>query len=557
LSLNVAQLASYLEPPPKALWADDEAKRRMVTCATLWTEEWDGRGSRAGEAVILSRPADRGPSVVDALASLPVRQLSAILVPAANASHEERKKLAATSREHHVGAAVLDDATDLQRLANTLNRNLLPAQMDIAHLRVRGANTLQEAADTLARLIGDSVTIETPQDQLLVFSALKQQVDRIREETILYRRGNPDVRRWMDKEGYTKRLFGSDNPLRIPPVKELHFPGRIAMRVALEGEVLGVIWFANADRPLEGADLEIARETAEVVATILMRERTVVQRDAELRAAFVEDIIRGRIANPENIHSVARSLGWNIDRTQQALAVVVDDVGSFRRQQAAQSGRRLFPVRERLTELVRLESMAVDPDALVASQRDGALVVFDASGADPEARRESALALARNIAKRVDGQAIGITVTTGVGREFPSVDGLGESYRQAMTAASVGSTRLGGNTTLHFDELGIHRILHVLHQHDDQVPDALAALIEYDNRKNTDLVKTLKVYFETMGRPSAAAQILHLHRNSFDYRIRRIQEIVGTTLDDPDTRLALELGIRLLELNRDEASNAG
>jgi sugar diacid utilization regulator len=556
LSLNVAQLEAYLDPPPKALWADDEAKRRTVTCATLLTEDSDRCAAREGEVVILRRLADRGPSVVDALASLPVRQLSAILVPAADASQEDRKQLSAASREHHFAAAVLDDATDLQRLANTLNRNLLPAQMDIAYLRVRGANTLQEAADTLARLIGDSVTIETPQDQLLAFSALKQQVDRIREETILFRRGNPDVRRWMDKEGYTKRLFESDDPLRIPPFKELNFPGRIAMRVALEGEVLGVIWFANADRALEGADLEIARETADVVATILMRERTVVQRDAELRAAIVDDIIRGRITNPENIHSLARSLGWNLDRTQQALAVVVDDVGSFRRQQATQSGRRLIPVRERLTELVRLESLAVDPDALVASLREGALVVFHAAGDDSRARRDSAVALARNIAKRVVGHDIGTTVTTGVGREFPSIDGLGESYRQAMTAASVGSTRLGGSTTLHFDELGIHRILHVLHQHDDQVPDALAALIEYDSRKNTELVKTLRVYFETMGRPSAAAQILHLHRNSFDYRIRRIQEIVGTTLDDPDTRLALELGIRLLEINGDAIPNA-
>src|SRR4029079_9079188 len=74
LSLNVAQLEAYLDPPPKALWADDEAKRRMVTCATLLAEDSDGRAARVGEVVILRRSEDRGPSVVEALASLPVRQ---------------------------------------------------------------------------------------------------------------------------------------------------------------------------------------------------------------------------------------------------------------------------------------------------------------------------------------------------------------------------------------------------------------------------------------------------------------------------------------------------
>ena len=552
VSLNVAQLTSHLELPPKALWADDEARRRMVTCATIWTGDAEGRRSRAGEVVILEPSAVTETGLLSALDSLPLQELAAIFLPARGLTPADRKHLGSTASEHSVAIGILDDGTDIRALANSLNRSLLPAQMDIAHLRVRGANTLQEAADTLARLVGDSVTIETPQDQLLVFSALKQQVDRVREETILYRHGNRQIRRWLDREGYTARLFESDEPLRIPPNEDLNFPGRLALRVAFDGEVLGVIWLADVNAKLTETNGEILTEAAEVVATILLRERTVVQRDAELRAEFVEDIIRGRIANPEYVRSVARSLGWNIDRLQQALAVVVDDVESFRRNQINQSGRRSFPLRERLTELIRLEALAVDPDAFVASQRDGALILLDPGAQDLASRKGGALALGESIVKRIGDQDMGSTVTVGVGRDFPSLDGLTESYRQAVTAASVGSSRLGGSQALHFDELGIHRILHVLQTHDNQPPDALAALVDYDRRHNTDLVKTLKVYFETMGRPSAASQILHLHRNSLDYRIKRIQEIAGTSLEHPDTRLVLELGIRLLELEASE-----
>ena len=41
-----------------------------------------------------------------------------------------------------------------------------------------------------------------------------------------------------------------------------------------------------------------------------------------------------------------------------------------------------------------------------------------------------------------------------------------------------------------------------------------------------------------------AAQWLHVHPNTVRYRVRRIEELLGTSLADPDVRLLLSLSLR-------------
>ncbi|MBP2659918.1 MAG: transcriptional regulator, CdaR, partial [Firmicutes bacterium] len=39
------------------------------------------------------------------------------------------------------------------------------------------------------------------------------------------------------------------------------------------------------------------------------------------------------------------------------------------------------------------------------------------------------------------------------------------------------------------------------------------------------------------------AKRLYVHRNTLDYRLKKIEEITGRSLDDPYDRLTLQLGV--------------
>jgi DNA-binding PucR family transcriptional regulator len=77
-------------------------------------------------------------------------------------------------------------------------------------------------------------------------------------------------------------------------------------------------------------------------------------------------------------------------------------------------------------------------------------------------------------------------------------------------------------------------------------------LVEHDRERRSDLVKTLKVYFDTGANASEAADRLFLHRNSMLYRLSRVEKLTGLNLKDPRARLALQLG--LLDIGARERS---
>jgi DNA-binding PucR family transcriptional regulator len=57
-------------------------------------------------------------------------------------------------------------------------------------------------------------------------------------------------------------------------------------------------------------------------------------------------------------------------------------------------------------------------------------------------------------------------------------------------------------------------------------------------------IRTLAAYLDEQGSIVRTASVLHLHRNAVTYRLRRIIDLLGVDLDDPDQRLALQLACR-------------
>jgi hypothetical protein len=67
----------------------------------------------------------------------------------------------------------------------------------------------------------------------------------------------------------------------------------------------------------------------------------------------------------------------------------------------------------------------------------------------------------------------------------------------------------------------------------------LSALHEQDEANGTDHLGTLYEWLRHPGDPRAAGKALSIHPNTLRYRMRRIAEMTGVELDDPDLRLAL------------------
>jgi DNA-binding PucR family transcriptional regulator len=110
----------------------------------------------------------------------------------------------------------------------------------------------------------------------------------------------------------------------------------------------------------------------------------------------------------------------------------------------------------------------------------------------------------------------------------------------------AGAPRTTPSVTV-FDDLGVFRIFAEVEDPATVERFArtwLGTLLDYDERKPADLVETLSQFLDLGLAHVATCEALSIHRSTLKYRLRRIGEISGHDLSDPDTRFNLQLATR-------------
>lgn len=80
-------------------------------------------------------------------------------------------------------------------------------------------------------------------------------------------------------------------------------------------------------------------------------------------------------------------------------------------------------------------------------------------------------------------------------------------------------------------EVGIHHHLHQLHN--------------YDKENHTDFIQTLRAYLANDRNATQTAEALHIHRSTFFYRIKKIEDLLDVSLTDSQLLFLYELSFKI------------
>lgn len=136
--------------------------------------------------------------------------------------------------------------------------------------------------------------------------------------------------------------------------------------------------------------------------------------------------------------------------------------------------------------------------------------------------------------------------SAGLGEPATAPAQVRRSAQEARDAAQLGAIVLGARHIARPADLGVYRLLLTLREHGELEPFTRRALepLLRDQRHGDTLIETLEAFFVCNGNSTKAAERLHLHRNSLLYRLNQARELLGQDLDDPETRLTLQLAIK-------------
>jgi purine catabolism regulator len=341
---------------------------------------------------------------------------------------------------------------------------------------------------------------------------------------------------------------------QLPPVVHLvlddHRLACLVVPMVIKGTVAGHLSLLGAPGDFQELDYLLAQRAAGVFAIELARQRAVLEAQMRLQGDFLEDLLAGNFGAEEAMLARARHLGHDL-RRPHVVVVLGLDPGETGRPGGSDPARALRPTR-RFLDVARRELRARFPTALFLERGDllSALIPFD-SRALKEQLEE--------VRVRIHLVLGGAPVSLGVGRYHEGLSGLASSYREAERALAIGQRMLGGNRTVAFDDLGIYRILFPLvgtPELEAFCHELVGALEAYDRRHGAELLKTLAAFFACNGNHVQTARMLHLHRNTLLYRLDRIREIAGVDLDDPETRLSLQVALKALQVMTPSAEAA-
>lgn len=145
---------------------------------------------------------------------------------------------------------------------------------------------------------------------------------------------------------------------------------------------------------------------------------------------------------------------------------------------------------------------------------------------------------------------LGVSLRCGVGSALSGLTQLRESYQRAGLALL--RVPLEGKHSLKFADLGIVQLFHTCRDAAvlAQFGEILVPLRAYDAQYDSQLLETLRLYLRFSGSVNLVSDEMYCHRNTTNYRIKKIKALLGLDLDRREVLFQLQLAFHLWEYER-------
>jgi sugar diacid utilization regulator len=305
--------------------------------------------------------------------------------------------------------------------------------------------------------------------------------------------------------------------------------------VAAGGELLGAL-VLRGHPGLDPVDQRTLERAAMVTSLLLLARRSAAEAEQRVRGELLDDLLDARDRDPRLLRERAARLRADLDATHVVLAARLDGPGADAEQEA-DARRRLWSAASHL---------AATRQGLAAARDGGTVLLLPLTPGD------TATDLARRTARQL-GTAVHEAVTVGASAPVEHLvthpDAVAAAYaegRRCLDALRLLGRSGDGAAAEDFGFLGL--LLAGDRDIAGFVDRTIGQVVAYDERRGTDLVRTLDAYFACGMSPARTKDDLHVHVNTVAQRLERVGRLLGDDWQSPARALEIQLALRLHRL---------
>ncbi|MFD8999391.1 helix-turn-helix domain-containing protein [Streptomyces sp. NPDC059582] len=416
---------------------------------------------------------------------------------------------------------------------------LLGSFAALAAAAIDTANLLTETRSALADLERANEII---QDRSGVIERASDVHDRL-AELVLRGGGVHDVAAAVSQvlDGTVEFTESADTPARALEASRAeghavrHGTDWIAA-VTAGGELLGAL-VLHGHPGLDPVDQRTLERAAMVTSLLLLARRSAAEAEQRVRGELLDDLLDARDRDPRLLRDRASRLHADLDATHVVLAARLDGTTADADQEAA-ARRRLWSAASHL---------AATRQGLAAARDGGTVLLL------PLASGDTVTDLARRTARQL-GTAVHEAVTVGASAPVDDLaahpDAVAAAYaegRRCLDALRLLGRSGDGAAADDFGFLGL--LLAGDRDIAGFVDRTVGQVVDYDERRGTELLHTLDAYFACGMSPARTKDALHVHVNTVAQRLERVGRLLGDDWQGSARALEIQLALRLHRLS--------
>ncbi|MCX4510635.1 GAF domain-containing protein [Streptomyces sp. NBC_01619] len=304
--------------------------------------------------------------------------------------------------------------------------------------------------------------------------------------------------------------------------------------VSAGGELLGAL-VLRGHPALDPVDRRTLERAALVTSLLLLARRSAGEAEQRVRGELLDDLLDAPGRDPHLLRERAARLHADLDAPHVVLAARIDattDAGGADR--ATADRQRLWSAASHL---------AATRHGLAAARDGGTVLLL------PLGRGDSATDLARQTAKQLGGtlrEPVTVGASAPVGAPAGTQGSVAAAYAEALRCVEALRLLHRSGEGAAAQDLGfLGLLLADTGDIEGFVHRTIGPVADYDERRGTDLVRTLDAYFASGMSPARTKDELHVHVNTVAQRLERIGRLLGEDWQSPSRALEIQLALRL------------
>lgn len=320
--------------------------------------------------------------------------------------------------------------------------------------------------------------------------------------------------------------------------------------IAVSQDLYGYIIVWQTVRKLTEFDYVILQQASTIIALERIKAKEIEEVKLKIRHDFFDDLLSGKITSPDTLQTLCDLHGINPNYMYYCVVVNIETNEVDKLEDMISRRYKMENIAQTCVDLIYKLTYKAKGEITCFYRNNRVIILVGQNNEHTpilvNEAKQYATELHEELVRKTNKSFL-----IGIGQQYKSISLINKSFSEANEMIRLMHQINEKNVVSHFEDYSVYHLL------DSNVNDAelddffqkcLGKIYEHDNLHGTSYISTLENYFYNNQNVTETSKAMYLHRNTLNYRIEKIKEILNTDLKNSEELLRIQIALKIFRI---------